>query len=201
MPTGAVVSSPALADVDDDGDLEIVVGCADGLVYGLHHDGSTVEGFPISVGAGISSSPAVGDIDLDGSIELVVGAQADSLYVWDLGSRYVAYLTPWPMFHHDARHTGRLPLGTVAVEDETRGTRLRTAEAASLVCGVLFLEGGRMRDEGGAGLLDACGRRVMELRPGPNDIRYVAPGVYFVRRPMTEDGRPRTTVRKVVIQR
>jgi hypothetical protein len=29
-------------------------------------------------------------------------------------------------------------------------------------------------------LLDITGRRVMDLQPGPNDIRHVAPGVYFV---------------------
>ncbi len=30
-------------------------------------------------------------------------------------------------------------------------------------------------------LLDAAGRRVMSLVPGPNDVRHLAPGVYFVR--------------------
>jgi hypothetical protein len=47
---------------------------------------------------------------------------------------------------------------------------------------------------------DITGRKVMDLQPGPNDIRHIAPGVYFVRRPETEDGRQRTAVRKVVIQ-
>jgi hypothetical protein len=41
----------------------------------------------------------------------------------------------------------------------------------------------------------------MNLEPGLNDIRHVAPGVYFVRRPETDDGRPGTAVRKIVIQR
>jgi hypothetical protein len=30
-------------------------------------------------------------------------------------------------------------------------------------------------------LLDISGREVMNLHPGPNDIRHLAPGVYFVR--------------------
>lgn len=30
-------------------------------------------------------------------------------------------------------------------------------------------------------LLDAAGRKVMELQPGANDVRHLAPGVYFVR--------------------
>jgi hypothetical protein len=50
-------------------------------------------------------------------------------------------------------------------------------------------------------LLDITGRKVMDLAPGPNDIRHLAPGVYFVRRPETEDRRPGTAVRKIVIQR
>jgi hypothetical protein len=40
-------------------------------------------------------------------------------------------------------------------------------------------------------LLDAAGRIVMELRPGPNDIRHVAPGVYFIR--------SATTTRRVLV--
>jgi hypothetical protein len=52
-----------------------------------------------------------------------------------------------------------------------------------------------------AELLDITGRKVMSLQPGPNDIRHVAPGVYFVRGPMTEDRRPSTSVRKVVVQK
>jgi len=50
-------------------------------------------------------------------------------------------------------------------------------------------------------LLDITGRKVMDLQPGENDIRHLAPGVYFVRRPETEDGRPGAAVQKVVIQR
>jgi hypothetical protein len=55
--------------------------------------------------------------------------------------------------------------------------------------------------QSGAELLDTAGRVVMSLQPGVNDIRNLAPGVYFVRRPETEDGRPRTAVRKVVVQK
>ena len=51
-----------------------------------------------------------------------------------------------------------------------------------------------------ATLLDITGRRVMDLAPGPNDIRHIAPGVYFLHQP-TADGRQLTAVRKVVVQR
>ena len=29
--------------------------------------------------------------------------------------------------------------------------------------------------------LDIAGRKAMDLAPGPNDVRHLAPGVYFVR--------------------
>ncbi|UCG42739.1 MAG: hypothetical protein JSU73_12900 [candidate division WOR-3 bacterium] len=49
-------------------------------------------------------------------------------------------------------------------------------------------------------LFDIAGRRVLSLQPGPNDIRRLAPGVYFVHEP-TADGRQLTAVRKVVVQK
>ena len=42
-------------------------------------------------------------------------------------------------------------------------------------------------------LLDACGRKVMDLVPGPNDVSRLSPGVYFVR--------PASGVNKVVVLR
>jgi hypothetical protein len=66
-------------------------------------------------------------------------------------------------------------------------------------------QNGACPSEGGPvpALLDITGRKVMDLQPGENDVRHLAPGVYFIRRPETEDGRPGTavSVRKVVIQR
>lgn len=55
-------------------------------------------------------------------------------------------------------------------------------------------------------LLDACGRRVLELRPGTNDVSGMAPGVYFVVFPQPdsfsqgERQRP-STVFKVILTR
>ncbi len=51
--------------------------------------------------------------------------------------------------------------------------------AATLVRGVLPMAEGEGRTASGE-LLDALGRRVMELHPGANDVRHLAPGVYLV---------------------
>ena len=50
-------------------------------------------------------------------------------------------------------------------------------------------------------LLDISGRKVLDLRHGANDVRALAPGVYFVRGPETKDGRPDAALRKVVVTR
>ena len=44
-------------------------------------------------------------------------------------------------------------------------------------------------------LLDVSGRRVLNLQPGANDVRALAPGVYFVREAQAQ------AVRKIVITR
>ncbi len=54
-------SSPALVDLDRDGDSEIVVGSDRGLVYAWHHNGSSLEGYPVDLGYQVWSSPTVLD--------------------------------------------------------------------------------------------------------------------------------------------
>jgi len=48
-------------------------------------------------------------------------------------------------------------------------------------------------------LLDAAGRKVMELRPGANDVRHLSPGVYFVREGPSAVGHQPSAVQKVVV--
>ncbi|MCX6842359.1 MAG: hypothetical protein NTX53_08785 [candidate division WOR-3 bacterium] len=71
----------------------------------------------------------------------------------------------------------------------------------TLLRGVLELPGDRRPGTGDrAALLDIAGRAVLNLRPGPNDVSALAPGVYFVR----NEGRGAGDVgrtRKVVLQR
>jgi dienelactone hydrolase len=64
----------------------------------------------------------------------------------------------------------------------------RTAPTAAVVRGVLSLPGLGTRSQlpgnwvmSRAALLDAAGRKVLDLKPGENDVSRLAPGVYFVR--------------------
>ncbi len=99
-------SAPAVADIDADGDLEIVTCSLDGFVMGLETDGSFAPGFPIKIDGLIYSSPLVQDIDGDGDLDLLVPSYDSRLYAWDLGAPSSPELAPWPMFHHDRWRTG-----------------------------------------------------------------------------------------------
>jgi hypothetical protein len=82
-------------------------------------------------------------------------------------------------------------VGLLAVEEPRCPGAGRTAAATVVRSSLPLTENLR------ADLLDICGRRVMSLQSGPNDIRGLALGVYLIR---TADG-PAVSVRKVVIQR
>jgi len=56
-----------------------------------------------------------------------------------------------------------------------------TNGGATIVRGVLNLQPARYNRQSEICLLDAAGRKVLDLKPGANDVRQLAPGVYFVR--------------------
>jgi len=79
--------TPALADLDHDGFLDIVFSSFDGNLYGWRRDGTNLPGFPIVLGSGSNSSVAIGYLDGVGDTQLEVVASAggsdDSLYVFE----------------------------------------------------------------------------------------------------------------------
>ena len=82
--------------------------------------------------------------------------------------------------------------------EETPSAGVRTTNDPTMVRGVLFLP--KSASPSSNFLMDISGRKVLDLLPGANDVRALAPGVYFIRGPKTEDERP-GVVRKVVLTR
>ena len=80
-----IVSAPALADVDNDGQEEIIVAHRGAVIFVFENDGSTFGSFPISLGGAIESSPSVQDLDNDGDYEILVGS-SQGLKVIDIKS-------------------------------------------------------------------------------------------------------------------
>lgn len=73
-------SSPAVYDLDGDGQNEMIVGNFDGRMYVFNADASLVPGWPFTAGWMIFSTPAVGDIDGDHQPEVVFGANDGRIY-------------------------------------------------------------------------------------------------------------------------
>ena len=87
------------------------------------------------------------------------------------------------------------PAPYVAVED-SRERQLRVLRpSATILRGVLFLPPVLLSPP--SSLLSVDGRKVMDLRPGANDVGHLSPGVYFVREAQAQA----QATRKVVITR
>jgi len=99
----------------------------------------------------------------------------------------------------DVRITGRRASSGIA---ETPNVEVRTADRLpNVVRGVLYLKESTSSSASPSWLLDVAGRKVLDLRPGANDVRPLAPGVYFVRSASPAERSEPSAVCKVVIQR
>jgi hypothetical protein len=106
---GLCEASPTLADIDDDGDLEIFIASGTG-VHGYHHDATVITGWPNSMSSGNErSSAAIGDMDGDGDLEIVCGAPNGKVYAWHHTGVSV---TGWPQ-----ATGGNFAQGTPAIAD------------------------------------------------------------------------------------
>jgi hypothetical protein len=107
-PAEGTQSTPAVGDIDGDGQLEIVFGDEAGRVHAYNHDGTLAAGFPIQTNGEVRGTPALWDVDRDNRIEVAVAGFDGNVYVWDLAADFQPTRLPWPFFRHDTRNTGRI---------------------------------------------------------------------------------------------
>jgi hypothetical protein len=89
--------SPAVADFDQDGVPEIVVGARREL-FVLRADGGVFPGFPLEFGADVINSPVVADLDGDGCLDIVIGTADRRLHALSVQGQP---LNGWPLTFHE----------------------------------------------------------------------------------------------------
>jgi WD40 repeat protein len=107
-------ATPTVADVDGDGQLEVLLGAEDRKIYGWNHNGTELAGFPLTTGGEIRGAVSLFDVDGDGRMEAVVVGNDRQVAMWDLPGELRADRMPWPFFRHDSRNTGRYGADIVA---------------------------------------------------------------------------------------
>ena len=111
---GMVTESPALADLDGDGRLEVLTVDNAGLFYAFRSDGTLVAGWPYDLNA-LITSPVLADLDGDGVLEAFVGRLELGLNTTPIRMIHALECgpairrAPWPAFKNNARRTGTSP--------------------------------------------------------------------------------------------
>ena len=79
---GSMWVGPAVHDIDNDGNYDVVCTTYDKEVYAIEiNDGEIKTGFPFTAQGRFDISPTLVDIDSDGDYEIVVGSNSGELYV------------------------------------------------------------------------------------------------------------------------
>ena len=98
-------SSPVFADLDGDGDAEVITASENGYLIIFHLDGSPFQNYPIKLNYGFESSPTVMDIDNDNDQDVILGS-LQNLTVIDIKESSNQEQFYWNTYRGDNKRTG-----------------------------------------------------------------------------------------------
>src|SRR5690606_19555374 len=83
-----MLNAPAIGDVDNDGNLDIVTGervtSNQGFVHAIKIDGTPINAnWPVEIGATPAFTPSIADVDNDGNTDVVIAASSAGMYIFD----------------------------------------------------------------------------------------------------------------------
>ncbi len=84
-----LMGTPAIGNLDDDDDLEIVIGgySSSNQIFAINPDGSNVDGFPMALGEKTKAGVALADFNGNGKDDIVLGTDDDNIYlIYDDGT-------------------------------------------------------------------------------------------------------------------
>ncbi len=99
-------ASLAVADINGDGGLDIVLGDETRYIYAWDINGNIAPGFPIAAQDAVRSTPVLDDVDQDGDIDMVIHSWDQNIYFFDLTGTYDENLAPWPTYQANSHRNG-----------------------------------------------------------------------------------------------
>ncbi|MCX6842017.1 MAG: hypothetical protein NTX53_07050 [candidate division WOR-3 bacterium] len=195
-PGGLIVTNTS----GDEGDPEVIFDGSNYSVFWLRmtYDSGAIGGAKLDTSGRVTAMfPSFGSASYQTYPRAASGGGAGPFVVYDCWTG-----TAGRRAYDNYRVWGRLGPFIGVEEGRPPLTADRSPLTATIIRSTLFLPlaSGAKRGAPSA-FLDISGRKVLDLHPGPNDVRALAPGVYFVREePQAASPKPQA-VRKVVISR
>ena len=109
-----ILSEPLVADLDGDGQVEVLAARKTGKIFAYESDGSMMPNFPIAINGSIESTPVIEDIDGDGDLEIVVGSSS-GLDVIDIKSS-TELMDNWSVYRGTINRAGVYDASVMAIE-------------------------------------------------------------------------------------
>ena len=109
-----ILSEPLVADLDGDGQVEVLAARRTGKIFAYESDGSMMPNFPIAINGSIESTPVIEDIDNDGDLEIIVGSTS-GLEVIDIKAS-TELMDHWSVYRGTINRAGVYDASVMAIE-------------------------------------------------------------------------------------